>query len=182
MKNYKRNDRMVVISDEKRSNFASKLLARLRETSSSIPEVFLNLTIKENETNYHKILSILSALNTRAVVLLLEQNLTTDLMNAAENFGFSDNDCIWILENSLDENKRIPLLGKTLGIQFSRDHSNNQKMSTGKNALMKDAIEILEKTFQSTLSMCASIYRFRRFLIAKRLRFYKAKAVRKIVS
>lgn len=150
LKKYKRSDRVVVISNEIQLNCASKLLARLRSASNSIHDVFLTFTIIKNETKYHKILSILSALNTRAVVLLLEQDLATSLMNAAENFGFTNSDCIWILENSLDESKQIPLLGKVHGIELSQVHFNNGKLSTLKNALMKDAIKIVEKTFQNT--------------------------------
>ena len=87
LKKYKRNDRVVVISNEKQLNFASNLLARLRAASSSIHDVFFTFTLTKNETKFHNILSILSALKARAAVLLLEQDLTTDLMNAAEHFG-----------------------------------------------------------------------------------------------
>ena len=159
LKKYKRNDRVAVISDERQLNIASKLLERLREASSSNLDVFLTFTITEKyETKYHKILSILSALNTRAVVLLLEHNFTTDLLHAAENFGFSDSDCIWILGNSLDENKRIPLLGKILGIQLSRVHFNHGKLPAWKNALMNDAIKVLEKAFQTTSSTDSKVF------------------------
>ena len=158
LKKYKRNDRVVVISNEKQLNFASNLLARLRAASSSIHDVFFTFTLTKNETKFHNILSILSALKARAAVLLLEQDLTTDLMNAAEHFGFTNSDCIWILENSLDEGKRIPLLGKVLGIQLSQVHFKNDKLPTPISALMKDAIKVLEKTFQNTSNTDSKIY------------------------
>jgi hypothetical protein len=147
LKKYKRNDRVVVVSHEKQSDWAFKLLELLRSTSSSINDVFLNLTITKN---YYEILSIMLALNIRTVVLsALKQNLALDLMSVAEEFGFVDIDCIWILEHPLDGNRRIPLLGKLLGIRLSQDHFNDNRSHAWRNALMKDSIKILEKTLQN---------------------------------
>ena len=140
---------MVVVSHEKQSNWALKLLGLLRSTSSSFNDVLLNITITEKEANYHKILSTMLTLNIRAVVLSLEQNLALDFVNAAEEFGFVDIDCIWILEHPLDENRRIPLLGKLLGIRLSQDHFNGNRSHAWRNELFKDSTKILEKTFQN---------------------------------
>jgi hypothetical protein len=146
LKKYKRNNRVVVISHETQSNWASELLELLHSTSSSSNDVLLRLTTK-HEANYYKILSRILASNVRAVVLALERNLALDLINAAEQFGFADVDCMWILQHSVDGTERIPLLGKLLGVRLSSDHDN--RSHGWREALVKDSIKVLEKTFQN---------------------------------
>ncbi len=149
LRKYKRNDRVVVISLEGQSNWASKLVELLHSisTSGSSNDVLLPLIITKHEADYHKILSIVRALDARAVVLALERKLALDLINAAEQFGFADVDCIWILQHSIDGSKRIPLLGKHLEVRLSSDHDN--RSHKWRKALVKDSIQILKKTFKN---------------------------------
>ncbi len=134
---------MVVISCEGQTNWASKLLELLHSSN----DVLLPLTITKHEADYYKILSIVLALDVRAVVLALERNLALGLMNAAEQFGFADVDCMWILQHSIDGSKRIPLLGKLLGVRISSEH--DRRSHGWRKALVNDSIKILEKTFQN---------------------------------
>ena len=152
LEQYERKDRLIIVSQERQSNSDFNFLENLREKSSSIDDVLLNLIIKKSEEKYLKILNIILALNVKAVVLLMEQDLAVDLMNAAENIGFADVDCIWILEHSLVGIKDIPLLGKHLGIKSFQDYFDDAKTYELKNALLKDSIKVLEKTFQNTSS------------------------------
>ena len=153
LKRYKRNDRVVVVSQEEHSNWVSKLLQLLHSTSSSSNVVFFNFTLAKNEENYNRILSIILALDIKAVVLKLEKNLALHLMNVAEEFGFVGIDCIWILEHSLEGSKRIPLLGKLLRVSFNYDNESH----AWRNALIKDSIHILEKAFQNISNLDVEI-------------------------
>jgi hypothetical protein len=142
---YKRDDRVVVVSQDEQSNWASNLLRLLHPQSSSSNNVLLKFTIAKKEEDYDRILSIMLALDVRAVVLKLEKNLALHLMSEAEEYGFVDVDCIWIFEHSIEGSKRMPLLGKLVGVSFN--HYNGAQ--AWRNALRKDSVNILEKTFQN---------------------------------
>ena len=151
LEQYKRKKRLIVVSQERQSNWAFNFLKNFRGKSSSTDDVLLNLTITKSEEKYHKILNIILALNVKAVVLLMEQDLAVDLMNAAEKNGFADVDCIWILEHSLVGIKDVPLLGKHLGIKSFRDQFDNKTYEL-QSALLNDAVTVLKKTFHNTTS------------------------------
>ncbi|XP_028404593.1 glutamate receptor ionotropic, NMDA 1-like isoform X1 [Dendronephthya gigantea] len=149
LKHLKRNDRVVVISNENQSTWAKKLVAGIRKTRNSVNDVILNLTITKNEDNYFRTLSIIQTLNVKAVVILMEENIALDFMDVAQQVGFLDIDCIWIVEHSLHGRKRIPLLGKLLGVRLAREPFSNDRSQWRCEALFNDSIKILSKAFQN---------------------------------
>ncbi|XP_028404580.1 glutamate receptor ionotropic, NMDA 1-like [Dendronephthya gigantea] len=70
-------------------------------------------------------------------------------MDVAQQVGFVDIDCIWIVEHSLHGRKRIPLLGKLLGVRLPRESFSNDRSQWQREALFNDSIKILSKAFQN---------------------------------
>ena len=149
LKKYSKNDRVVVVSHENQSTWAKKLVAEIRKTRNLNNDVIVDLAMNKNEENYFRTLSIILALNIKAVVLLTEENIALDLMDVAQQVGFLDIDCMWIVEHSLDGRKRIPLLGKLLGIRLAREPVNDNRSQWLREALINDSIQILSKAFQN---------------------------------
>ena len=138
-----------MVSHEDQSILAKKLVAEMHKTRNLTKDVIVNLTVTKNEENYFRTSSIIHALNVKAVVLLMKENIALDFMDAAQQVGFLDVDCIWIVERSLDGRKRIPLFGKLLGIRLAREPVNDNRSQWLREALINDSIQILSKAFQN---------------------------------
>ncbi|XP_028404763.1 glutamate receptor ionotropic, NMDA 1-like [Dendronephthya gigantea] len=149
LKQYNRNDRVVVVSQENQSTWAKKLVAGMRKTRNLNDDVVVDLTITKNEKNYFSTLRTIYSLNVKAIVLLMEENIALDFMDVAQQVGFLDIDCIWIVEHSLYGRKRIPLLGKLIGVRLAREPFSNDRSQWRREALSNDSIKILSNAFQN---------------------------------
>ena len=143
-------DRVVVISQE--SNHHNKQMASSLTTmlyNESYLNVLIRFLIGIDKTSHIRAINIVLSLRVTAVVLLLERDLAMTFLEEAQDHGFINLNCVWIIGQSYTyfESMRFPLLGKLLGIFHVQRKINLSPPK--KEDYLKDSVEIIRQTLQN---------------------------------